>query len=319
MNIQKTLLSLCLLLATHSSFGQLIAPDAMRFKTSVEPLLTTKWDQGAPYNSLTPKKKNFLTGTEQNTPVGCVALALGQIMYYHGYPKVGKGRNAYKSFFDKDSLIAEFGQTEYHWDRMLKEYTFNYTSRNVEAVATLLFHCGVAVGTIYQLSGSSAFAYGNIPKDLVDFFRYDAEGLRYLSRSDYGKQEWMELIYEELSNGRPIFYSGNSASQGGHAWVLDGYDAEGKVHINWGWKGSHNGYYDIDLTGTAHDFDRQQSMVIGIKPDISTGLATPSAQTVDGKAVTGIYALDGTPLPQLRKGVNLVRYADGTTRKVVVR
>lgn len=318
--MKKTIVSLYMFLATGAASAQLIVPDVTQFKASVEPLLTTTWDQGAPYNSLTPTKTNILTGKRQNTPVGCVALALGQIMYYHRYPEMGQGRNAYKSFFDADSLIAEFGQTEYRWDRMLESYTYNYSSANVQAVATLLFHCGVAVGTIYQASGSSAFAYGNIPKDLVDYFRYEPDGIRYLSRSDYGKQEWMELIYNELSNGRPIFYSGNSASQGGHAWVLDGYDAEGRVHINWGWKGSHNGYYDIDLTDTAHDFNRQQAMVIGIQPkQDQTSVASVPQSVEGGERVAAIYALDGTPLPQPRKGLNLVRYDDGTIRKVIVR
>ena len=321
MKIRSFALSAFLLLGMGTVSAQLIAPDAAKYKTSVGPMLKTTWGQGAPYNSLCPTKVNKITKKEQHCPVGCVALALGQIMYYHAYPKMGKGRNAYKSFFDKDSVIAEFGKTEYKWEKMLTAYPFNYTGESVKAVATLLFHCGVAVGMIYQLGGSSAFAYSNIPRDMIDYFRYEPDGIRYLSRQNYTKVEWMELIYNELSNGRPIFYSGNSDSQGGHAWVLDGYNEKGEVHINWGWKGKDNGYFDpdLDVDDKTLDFKHHQAMIIGIKPPSATAITAPtvqkSASSGEGEII-GIYGIDGTRRPQLGKGVNIIKYADGSVRKV---
>lgn len=255
---------LCACCLTASA--QLIAPDGSKFKTSVEPLLTTTWGQSAPYNSLCPTRTNS-SGEVQNCPVGCVALALGQIMKYHDYPETGNGTKEYTTFFG-DNLSADFGNTHYDWGNMKTSYikfgTYtNYNEEQVTAVATLLYHIGVSVGMLYSLSGSSAMAYANIPHDLVDNFRYDENTIKYVTRSSVdSKEEWMNLIFEELSNGRPIFYTGTSTTQGGHAWVVDGYDSTGKVHINWGWKGNDDGCRHFDAVYIYRVFGQR------LKPDI---------------------------------------------------
>ena len=128
----------------------------------------------------------------------------------------------------------------------------------------------------------------------------------------------MALIFKELSEGRPIFYSGNSPDVGGHAFVLDGYDATGKVHINWGWRGTDNDYYDIDLLEGENNFCDNQSMVIGIIPpskDINTGIDTDSSALT----VVAIYNIHGVQVEALQPGVNIVKYSDGTTTKVMQR
>ena len=48
---------------------------------AVEPMLQTKWGQGAPYNNLCP-----LIDGKRCYP-GCVATALAQVMYYHQWPQ----------------------------------------------------------------------------------------------------------------------------------------------------------------------------------------------------------------------------------------
>ena len=306
-----------MVLATASA--QLIAPGA-EFKPSVQPLLKTTWGQNSPYNQHCPTRANS-DGEQENCPVGCVALALGQIMKYHNYPETGKGYKSYQPFGLSEPISADFENTQYHWELMRDSYVRfgsykSYSDEEADAVATLLFHAGVSVGTIYALSGSSAFAYANIPRDMVENFRYAEEGIRYLSRSDYSKEEWMELIFEELSNGRPIFYAGNSPTYGGHAFVLDGYDAEGKVHINWGWRGTDNEYYDIDLLEGENNYSENQSMVIGIMPpsDTNTSITTATEQTI-----VGIYNVNGVQIEEMQKGMNIVKYSDGTIKKCMVR
>lgn len=306
-----------MVLATASA--QLIAPGA-EFKSSVQPLLKTTWGQSAPYNQYCPMRANS-DGEQENCSVGCVALALGQIMKYHNYPETGKGYKSYQPFGLSDSISADFENTQYHWSLMRNSYVRlgsykSYTEEEADAVATLLFHAGVSVGTIYAISGSSAFAYANIPRDMVENFRYAEEGIRYLSRDDYSKEEWMELIFNELSNGRPVFYAGNSPTYGGHAFVLDGYDAEGKVHINWGWRGTDDGYYDIDLLAGENDYCEKQSMVIGIMPpsEVNSDITAPTEQTI-----VGIYNVNGVQTDGMTKGINIVVYSDGTTKKIIVR
>lgn len=309
-----------LLLAALTAAAQLVAPNPSRHKPSVAPLLKTTWAQGKPFNEQCPTKKDKY-GVEQRCPVGCVALALAQIMKYYNYPEMGQGSKTYKPLFGGGDLSANFGETKYLWDKMRDKYFSlasyrNYSDEEADAVSTLCFHVGVSVGMMYQLSGSSAFAYGNIPRDMVENFRYDGEKIRYLKRADYTKKQWMDLIFTELSEGRPVFYSGNSPAQGGHAWVVDGYNATGEVHINWGWCGKSDGYFDIDLSMGENNYSQQQSMVIGIMPPKnSMGLSA----TTSPRRVKAIYGLDGRALPRMRKGVNIVKYTDGTTRKVVVR
>lgn len=312
---------LALLVFMTSASAQLIAPGS-EYKSNVQPLLKTTWGQNAPYNQYCPTKANS-SGEQENCPVGCVALALGQIMKYYNYPETGKGSKSYQPFGAGNVISADFENTQYKWTLMKDSYVrFGsskfYTDEEADAVATLLFHAGVSVGTIYALSGSSAFAYGNIPRDMVENFRYAEDSIRYVTRSDYSKEEWMRLIFNELTMGRPIFYAGNSPSFGGHAFVIDGYDSNGRVHINWGWRSTDNGYYDIDLLDGENNYCNNQSMVIGIMPQTGTDTAVTLPEAAE-RVVEKIFNANGIRTDRLQRGINIVRYSDGTTRKIVVR
>ena len=127
---------------------------------------------------------------------------------------------------------------------MLDVYSANnYTAEQADAVAKLMLHCGVAVDMNYGLSGSGSFS-SDATTALNEYFKYDS---RLYSRDIYTKAEWMDIIFDEISNGRPILYGGVTAQNAGHAFVFDGYDAEGLVHVNWGWSGSGNGYFEVAL------------------------------------------------------------------------
>ena len=78
----------------------------------------------------------------------------------------------------------------------------------------------------------------------------------------------MSMVFGELSNMCPIYYAGaDNAGEGGHAFVIDGYDADGLVHVNWGWYGRFGGYYNIDLLNPRiYHFSIQQEMITGIVP-----------------------------------------------------
>lgn len=280
-------------------------------KESVEPLLKTAWGQDAPYNNMCPTKTND-SGEQQHCRVGCVACAMGQVMNYYQYPEVGI--DSWTNIFNS-SLTANFGETHYNWTNMRNSYIGSYTDDEAEAVATLLYHCGVSVNMIYGLQSSATFTAfaNNMVSALTRFFGYEQEGLRSVNRSQYTKEAWLQLIYENLSAGYPIIYSGNSATMGGHTWVIDGYNNEGKVHINWGWNGISNGYYDIDLTEPGFDFNKSQSMVIGIRPPstaTSIKIQTNDFSYPDGKNID-IYTIDGrkcstTDVNDLPKGIYII-------------
>ena len=63
-----------------------------------------------------------------------------------------------------------------------------------------------------------------------------------MSRTAYTDEEWITLLKKEIDANRPALYSGSDITAGGHAFVMDGYDSNNKIHFNWGWDGSANGY-----------------------------------------------------------------------------
>ena len=229
----------------------------------VEPLVTSVWNQDTPFNDLVPKNSK----TDKKYPCGCVATALGQIMNYHKYPEHGSGYKQY-SFKPEDGvgqlLEANFGETTYDWANIIDNYEGNYTEEQGNAVALMILHCGVSVEMNYTPTGSGAYS-SEAKTGLIKYFLYNKNlGLFY--RDYYSMEAWMDMIFTELNNGRPIYYAGSDSSRGGHAFVFDGYNEDGLVHVNWGW-GSNggNGYYDISLLNPpGYSFSRGQDMILGI-------------------------------------------------------
>jgi len=204
----------------------------------VEPLLgDINWGQSEPFNTLCPMvngKRGY---------VGCVATAMAQIMRYYGYPTQGKGTHSYTD--GGQTLSADFGATVYDWANMPNVIPDNPTEAQTTAYSTLCYHLGVATNMTYAAGGSGAYTMV-VPGALRDHFGYTAS-LRMHLRTYYNTDEWMDMIRAELDAGRPVYYSASSEDgQGGHAFVCDGYDSEGYVHMNWGWYGSSNGYFYIN-------------------------------------------------------------------------
>lgn len=244
--------------------GGKIAPKSTK---SVSALISTRWDQAPYYNAQCPY--NQYTG--EQTLTGCVATAMAQIMKYWNYPTHGRNIHSYNSNFG--TLFAAFGWTQYDWTNMPTQLTGASSSAQINAVATLLYHCGVSVNMNYGFAidgGSSAYpAY--VAPSLVYFFRYD-EGAELVQKNDYTNNNWISVLKNELDEGRPIFYAG--FGEGGHAFICDGYNNSNYFHFNWGWSGAFDGYYTLtDLTpGTggagagSGSYTINQQAVIGIKP-----------------------------------------------------
>ena len=237
---------------------------------AVAPLLDgIKWDQREPYNNMCPLYK----GTNRSV-TGCVATAMAQVMMYYQYPKELKATiKAYtaKSYGIQIPEISS-GAT-YDWDNMLPDYSkSDYNSAQADAVAKLMYHCGAAVKMDYGPSSRANVT----PTILATYFGYDADLMQDLTRTVFTLQQWMTLIDNELKAKRPILYSGQ-ASDEGHEFVCDGSDGKGLYHINWGWGGYQDGYFDLTIlqptkggagSGSAVDgYNRNCSMIIGIAPD----------------------------------------------------
>ena len=252
---------------------------------AVAPLLTEKWHQGCLYNSLCPT----MSGPCDHAEVGCVAVAMGQIMHYWKYPETGWGSYSYYHLGDVDAeLSADFANTVYDWDHMPDSLTETSTEAEIVAVATLLFHCGVSIEMAYSTNGSSSNS-SKIPNALMRYFNY-SKHLHRESKSDFSNYEWLSMIKSDLDLQRPVQYSGSGS--GGHAFVCDGYDDNDLLHFNWGWGGPGDGYFALgNLNPIGYQFSTNNSAIFGIVPlyepwQVTATVYPPNAGTILG---TGEY------------------------------
>ncbi|HEX3009943.1 MAG TPA: C10 family peptidase, partial [Bacteroidales bacterium] len=266
--------------ASRQEWDNLLNQQFSDAATTVSPLLATSWDQSKYYNDLCPASTEAPAGYGGHVPTGCVATAMAQIMKYYNYPAQGVGSSSY-THTTYGTLSANYGNTDYNWAAMpVKAATTS------AALATLIYHCGVAVKMNYAPDGSGALS-GDVPRALTSYFNYD-NTISVVAREDVGSDElWRSIIRTELDAKRPVYYSG-SGSGGGHAFVCDGYDNSNptKFHINWGWSGSNNGYFSIGvLTTTNGAFNDLNRIVIGIKPRTNPGLICRIESPANGSNV----------------------------------
>lgn len=272
----------------------------------VQPLLgDIAWNQDSPYNDLCPKYD-----MSNSCPTGCVATAMAQLMRYHRWPQQGTGAHSYEpAVMSGNTLSADFGATTYQWDAMLPNYATatspadGYTMEECRAaVAVLMQHCGIAVDMVYYTQ-SGATDY-DVPPALTTYFGYD-RGMAYRKREHYGTADWLQIIRDDLAEGRPVLAYGRSTSSG-HAYVFDGMDDQGFIHVNWGWGGMSNGYFQTSaltpptqgIGGSDGGFNYSQRIITGIRPADGTvsdydveltsteGLTVSKSKIAQGASVT---------------------------------
>lgn len=242
---------------------------------AVAPLLgNIQWNQMTPYNNMCPK----YNGTNRSV-TGCVATAMAQVMMYYQYPTTLQANIPAYVSHTKNLSIPQINKGEsYDWANMLPQYAsyepLNYTDAQATAVAKLMYHCGVACEMDYGPSSGANVT----PAILSTYFGYDSDLMQDLNRDAFTLAEWSQIMDKELSVKRPILYSGRS-SDGGHEFVCDGTDGNGLYHINWGWGGYQDGYFDVTIlnpdkggagSGSAPDgYNQYCSMIVGIAPDNS--------------------------------------------------
>lgn len=264
---------------------------------SAGPLLSTEWGQSTYYNDYCPVDYD---GPDDHALVGCVAVAMAQVMKYHNFPETGSGSHSY-SHPTYGTLSANFGSTTYDWDSMPDSLS-DYDSD----VAELLYHVGVSVEMDYGPSGSGA-STGATATALKTYFNYN-DTASYVRKSDYSGDDWTALLREEINNDRPVIYRGSDIyTGGGHAFVCDGYSGSDYFHFNWGWYGSYQDeyFYLNDLTPGSHDYSDSQAAVVGIAPDIND----PPVGYFDSAGCSSFsgWAKD----PDITDPINIHFYVDG--------
>ena len=238
---------------------------------TVAPLLADiSWDQNSPFNDQCPYDQE----SQKRCYTGCVATAMAQVMRYWKYPaQLVDDIPAYVSNEKYEISQINKGET-YDWENMLPRYdaASNITDQQRAAVAKLMYHCGAAVQMLYSTEGSAAIL---VPQVMVKYFGYDPDLICSVFRTDVGLSKWCRLIDNELQAKRPVIYGGSIINSVGHQFVCDGTDGNGLYHINWGWSGIDDGYFDIlilnpadpSIGGGNGGFNYAACMMIGLQPD----------------------------------------------------
>lgn len=309
---------------------------------SVAPMLVSSWNQwGYGYNSHIPLDTVSLTDSSlyrmgDRPTVGCVALSTAQVMRYWSFPEHGYGSHSYShdgvyNCWRYGTQSADFSATTYDWEHMPYQLTSTSDSVEIEAVATLLHHCGIAYNMYYNsdCEGSSGSNTAIAPEVLRRFFHY-SNTMFCGYRQSYSDDYWTYLLQRELAAGRPIIYAGYSLEDstmqthaGGHAFVLDGYDTNGFFHVDWGWSGSCNGYFAISVLWpyTPYYFSIGHQAIFNMYPEYDpTGIPVMASDLQmepkvyqTGDTLRGSYKMTniGDAEVTMNVGVNIYGVNDG--------
>ena len=236
--------------------------------TSVSPLISTTWGQGSPYYNYCPKYKGNYCAT------GCVATAMAQIMQFWKYPSTAPAMSAYTTSKLGISVPA------------LSSKTLSYTKSN-DAIAWIMRYAGHAVSMDY--APASEGGSGAVPtaarNAFVNKFNFSSSAYFY-NKSNCTNSTWNSKLKTELNAGHPVYYRAvDDNGNGGHAFIIDGYNASGLYHINWGWNGSNNGYFALNSFNTSGcKFNSDQRMIVDLRPK-TTISCSPSSWTITNGTV----------------------------------
>lgn len=248
-------------------------------------LNTARWSQLDPYYNECP-----IDGDSRSL-TGCTQTAVATIMYHNRWPERAKGvTKAYTTSYGLEVPARDLNHA-YDWDNMLETYVEGeYNDTQAKAVAVLMADLGHAFKANYTAVDTGAW-----PDMLALYEKFGySPASRITLRQNYSDEYWNSLIRSEIEAGRPIFYAGYTIDDAGHAFVLDGVDANNYFHVNWGWGGVYDGFFLLDgLLLDVYEFDYTQWAILGMTPMrdgevdnwlciVSSGLKASTAQFESG-------------------------------------
>ena len=287
--------------------------------------LTPEWNQGNTDNYYFGRQVFNVSCPKDNagnlTITGCAATSLAELLttlsglYPEDMPAKGTGTvggyrasNGYvvparyelSTTYDWENLRTLTGTNAINQAIADAEGDSDKTARLealLENLGQLLADCGAIVQAQYSVAGTSASTGNNIVNTMGEHFSMSKISHAEYATS-YSPTRWKRLLKSNLRD-RPLFYSGATSDNSGHAFLLDGYgkyDGEDVFHVNFGWSGACNGYYFIDRldTGDGNDFsDHNVVAILDFFPDARnqtsypTGLALKSTSIYHGFTIPG--------------------------------
>ena len=230
-------------------------------RSSIKPMMTSHWHQNSPYNDRCPFRK----GTTARAVTGCVATAASQILYYWRKDLPSTLQSTAPTYDYGEAPVTESVAkgTTLRWDLMKDSYSVSESATVKNAVAEFVFATGAATWLTYGASTSGNIE--KIPATFGGFFGMKGGTVKY--RNSYSQETWVQMLYDELLAGRPVMYTGQSETQGGHAVVVHGYQKTGDLfYFNFGWGGQADGYYTVDTETGMNGFNGYQSALFDAYP-----------------------------------------------------
>ena len=251
----------------RNGIAEPILPVTTASNSNIEPMLTTTWNQGTPYNTMCPEVNGSYA------PTGCTATAIAQIMKFHNWPEIPSKSFTWENNVTGETETVNTSSHKYDWENMLDSYKGEYTNAEANAVALLMSDVGKAMNSSYALGGTGATPSA-AAQVLVNIFKYTPE-IVLANREEYTNEEYIGLIRTNLEARQPVMYSGHGQDySSGHAFVCDGINENNMLHINWGWGGSYDGYFDITnmapggagIGGGEDRYNVGQAIIANIRP-----------------------------------------------------
>ena len=238
-----------------------------KHRNAISPMLTTRWNQDEPYNNTLPIPYG------DKSLAGCVTTAMAQVINYHRFPIQPVGNVEYTSVLMRYS--ANLAEYTFDFNNMINDYQENNaTDEQLKAVNDLFYCCGMSVDSSWGKDVTTAQS-SLVPERMNKHFGY-SNAIGIVNSSCFTSDEWSDLLYDQLEKGLPVMISAKSGNNSvGHMFICDGCDENGFYHINWGWGGALDGFfnlnslysYDPDIDFSTEGFSINQKAIINICPE----------------------------------------------------
>lgn len=222
-------------------------------------LMSTIWDQNGGYNQAIPSP----AGSGCKPYVGCVGVAIGQILKYWGCHVFPDSVMNYTPYGYSTPINVKYYQQNYNWDAMSNTVADNDNS-------TLLYHAAASAMTQFSCTSGSGSADFLASRAFVYFWGFTHGGLQ--AKASFNLPVWIDKLKADIDAGRPINYFGTTTTNAGHSWVIDGYDGI-TFHCNWGYGGDYNGFFPLaclDPGPMLPDFSSNQKAILNIRPILNS-------------------------------------------------
>ena len=307
----KKLFILCFCFVVFTSWAQspmlknVAFPDASVPASRSVGLLTSHWDQSYPYNQLCPRDPS---NDYSYSYAGCPAVAMAQIINYLQTTQDTR-------FSDDDDYAHHYAGRNYTIDDDWEELQFpsfpilNEMLDSIDAIylrgeelpdllaAALIFACGTACTQVYTSQGSGTFA---VDQAFEAYQRFGFTNCQLFREPD-------SLMYATLISNLQAGYPAHLAVENpegtaGHNVVVDGYnELDGKFHMNFGYGGSQDGWYDIPDPNFYYGLTKLEGIIVDIIPTTSAVQEFTHQQPLEiyPNPVSDILYVKNTPCGQV--------------------